>query len=169
MKKQNLMGLGKVLIGLVFGLVAAAASADEIPKSGKVSFNSGWKLTGTLVKLTDTRSYWSGLDWGVWFNVRGTGFMHRASVICPDVGDIENGVINAKGFCTLTDSDGDKIFGDWSGKQPSPTAEFAGLGQLIGGTGKFTGIQGKWEFYCRFANPAEGQVYCRQELEYRLP
>jgi hypothetical protein len=169
MKRQNLIALGNILIGVVFGVVAAAASADELPKSGKASFNSGWKLTGTLVKLTDTRSYWSGLDWGVWFNVRGTGFMHRASVICPDVSDIEDGVINAKGFCTLTDSDGDKIFGDWSGKQPSPTAEFAGLGQLIGGTGKFTGIQGKWEFYCRFANSAEGQVYCRQELDYRLP
>ena len=169
MKKQSLMGLAKVLIGVMFGLVAAAASADEIPKSGKATFTSGWKLTGTLVKLTDTRSYWSGLDWGLWFNARGTGLLHRASAICPDVSDIENGVITAKGFCTLTDSDGDKIFGDWSGKQPSPTAEFAGLGQLIGGTGKFTGIQGKWEFYCRFANPAEAQVYCRQEVEYRLP
>ena len=34
--------------------------------------------------------------------------------------------------------------------------------------GKFTGIQGKWDFFCRFANPADGQVYCRHEVEYKL-
>jgi len=169
MSKEIWVTLTNLLAGAVLVLVAAAVSADEVPKSGKLMFNSGWKLTGTLVKLTDTRSYWSGLDWGLWFNARGMGLLHRASAICPDIGDIENGVINAKGFCTLTDSDGDKIFGDWSGRQTSPTEEFAGLGQLIGGTGKFNGIQGKWEFYCRFASPADGQAYCRQELTYRLP
>lgn len=169
MNKKSWIAFCTVLSGVLLGLATATASADDVPKSGKATFNTGWKLTGTLVKLTDTRVYWSGLDWGVWFNARGTGLLHRATAICPDIADIENGIVNAKGFCTLTDSDGDKIFGDWSGKQPSPTAEFAGLGQLIGGTGKFTGIQGKWEFYCRFANPAEGQAYCRQELDYRLP
>ncbi len=169
MNKQSLMRLANAFIAAVFGLAVATASADDIPKSGTLKFNSGWKLTGTVTKLTDTRVYWSGMDWGVWFNAQGSGPLHRATAICPDIGDIENGIVNAKGFCTLTDSDGDKVFGDWSGKQPSPTAEFAGLGQLIGGTGKFKGIQGKWEFYCRFANAAEGQAYCRQELEYRLP
>ena len=169
MNRKRWFTLGKVLSVALLGLVTAAVNADEIPKSGKVMFNSGWKLTGTLTKLTETRAYWSGLDWGIWFNSRGTGLLHRASAICPDIADIENGVINAKGFCTLTDSDGDKIFGDWSGKQASAAEEFVGLGQLIGGTGKFTGIQGKWEFYCRFASPADGQAYCRQELTYRLP
>jgi len=169
MRTERLIALRRVLIGLIVSVVTVGASADDIPRSGKVTFNSGWKLTGNLVKLTDSRAYWSGIDWGVWFNAKGAALLNRVTAICPDTADVDNGVITAKGFCTLTDADGDKIFGDWSGKQPSPSVDFAGVGQLIGGTGKFTGIQGKWEFYCRFANPAEGQAYCRQELEYKLP
>ena len=169
MKNEKSIVFSRVLSGVIFGLACASATADDVPKTGKVTFNSGWKLTGNLVKLTDARAYWSGVDWGVWFSAKASGALNRLTAICPDVADVENGVITAKGFCTLTDADGDKIFGDWSGKQPSPAVDFAGLGQLIGGTGKFTGIQGKWEFYCRFANPAEGQAYCRQELDYKLP
>jgi hypothetical protein len=75
--------------------------------------------------------------------------------------------LSAKGQCTWTDADGDKIFNDWTGAADA-NGVLAGMNQLTGGTGKFSGIQGKGPFQCKALN-ANGQYVCTQEFEYRLP
>jgi hypothetical protein len=70
-------------------------------------------------------------------------------------------------FRAWGDTDGDKIFTDWSGALKAD-GTFSGMNQITGGTGKFTGIQGKAPFQCKALN-ANGQWTCAQQFEYRLP
>jgi hypothetical protein len=75
--------------------------------------------------------------------------------------------MRAQGQCSWSDADGDKIFTDWTGSMP-PNAQFDGVHKLTGGTGKFSGIQGKAQFHCKALN-ASGQYACTHQFEYQLP
>ena len=50
---------------------------------------------------------------GAIFNENGEGFMHMASVVCPGVLDIIEGIQGAHGYCTVTDNDGESAYLQW--------------------------------------------------------
>ena len=81
--------------------------------------------------------------------------------------DIYDNTIHTKGSCVVTDTDGDKFFGDWTGKGPVG-GEFAGEVTISGGTGKYAGMQGNWDFHCLGVG-TDDQLYCRQKYTYKLP
>ena len=156
-------------IGLALGLVmicAVGARAEQLAKSGTGTIHTGFKGTGTTTQMSDKRSYWSGVDWGVSFNDEGKGFLHNMAWNCPAVSEIVEGMIAAKGWCTLTDADGDTIFGDWTGRGPRG-GEVVGHVDMTGGTGKYAGMQGGWDFRCKSIIP--GQASCQQKYHYKLP
>jgi len=72
-------------------------------------------------------------------NDEGKGFPHEVAWNCPAITDINNNVMQTKGWCTLTDTEGDKSYGDWIGKGASG-GEFAGDLTIGGGSGKYAGI-----------------------------
>jgi len=86
---------------------------------------------------------------------------------CPSINDIDNNMINTKGSCALTDTDGDKIYLDFTAKGPVG-GEFVGRTKMSSGTGKYTGIQGGWDFNCWDVG-TDGQLYCHQKHSYTLP
>jgi hypothetical protein len=89
-------------------------------KSGKkVTAHSSYKGVGTLTNVAPNRMHWGGIYWGHSFNDSMSGFLHDVVWNCPASADIANGQVTFKGYCTLTDADGDKIFGDWSGSGPA--------------------------------------------------
>jgi len=157
------------LVVLIVGTLSVLAPPVEaqIPKSGTAKVHSGWFSAGETKKIGEKRLFWVGIYWGVSFNDEGKGFMHQMAWNCPAVNDIMDGTIDAKGNCTLTDPDGDKLYASWTGKG-AVGGEFAGNVNMTGGTGKYTGIQGTWEFRCRGVGP-DGQLYCQQQANYKLP
>jgi hypothetical protein len=161
----------KALLAVVSGLslvaLSAAAGAEQLPKFGSFTVHSGWKSIGDTIQAAEGRTYGFGSFWGVVFNDKGSGPLHSGPVVCPYTLEIVGGVLSAKGQCSWSDLDGDKIFTDWTGSLP-PNSQFDGLNEITGGTGKYAGIQGKAPFHCRPLN-ANGQWACTQQFEYRLP
>src|SRR6516225_4571591 len=71
-----------------------------------------------------------------------------------------------RGYCAWRDSDGDKIFNSYTGNLAA-SGVLSGLNQIIDGTGKFKGIQGKAPFQCT-ALSDKGQYACTQQFRLLL-
>ena len=155
------------VVGLSAVLLGAAAQAQQLPKSGTFSLNSGWKTVGEAVQVGEGRVFGWGGFYGVTFNQRGSGPLHMGQAICPYTLDLTGGAGPGRGPCAWTDADGDKIFTDYTGTLGTDGV-FNGMNQITGGTGKFTGVSGKAPFQCK-ALSAQGQFGCTQQFEYRLP
>ncbi len=167
MTEKRMLTVRSLLCGAIVLSISAISSAQGLPKSGTFTVQSGWKATGDTAQADEGRTYGYGNFWGVVFNDKGSGPLNRGPVNCPYTLEIVNGVLSAQGKCSWSDVDGDKIFTDWSGSMP-PNAQFEGLNQITGGTGKYAGIQGRAPFQCIALN-ASGQYVCTQQFTYRLP
>jgi hypothetical protein len=158
--KLRMIGFLVVLVAGALSVLASPAEA-QIAKSGTAKIHSGWYSAGETKKVGEKRVFWVGEFWGVSFNDEGNGFMHQMAWNCPAVSDIIDASIQTKGNCTLTDPNGDKLYASWTGKG-TVGGEFSGLADMTGGTGKYTGIQGAWEFQCKGVGP-DSQFSCVQQ------
>ena len=157
-----------LVVSLAFLVLCASdAQAQSLAKSGTGTIHSAYKGEGITTPIGDNRMYWTGAYWGFSFNDEGKGVLHEVAWHCPAITDIHNNRLTTKGTCALTDKDGDKLYSDWTGKGPVG-GEFAGKVTLSGGTGKYTGIQGGWDFQC-WGVGDDGQLHCRQKYTYKLP
>jgi hypothetical protein len=145
-----------------------AYAADQLPKSGTASVQSGWSAAGQIKDLGENHAVWNGVYWGTSFNDAGKGFLHKMAWSCPGVTIIYNGSYVHHGYCVSTDADGDKIYGKSEGKGPAEGLDLVGVVTYEGGTGKYLGIQGSQAYKCSGIG-ADGQAFCRQEASYRLP
>ena len=159
--------LAVALIGLSSTGVCTAAHAQQIPKSGTISINSGFKSNGEMVQVGEGRVFGWGGFYGVTFSTRGNGPLHMGNAVCSYTLDLTAGAGPGRGSCAWTDADGDKIFTDYTGSLAT-NGGFDGLNQITSGTGKFSGITGKAPFQCK-ALSAQGHFGCSQQFEYRLP
>ena len=140
--------------------LAVGAYAEPLAKNGTGTAHSGWIGIGTTTPTGDKRMYWTGTYWGMTFNDDGKGPFHRVAWNCPEVSDIHENMVQTKGSCTATDTDGDKFYGDWTGKGPVG-GEFASDLTFGGGTGKYARMRGNWEFHC-WGIGTNAQLYCWQ-------
>jgi hypothetical protein len=165
------MIMKKVLAVLVSGLSVAmfcgAANAQQLPKSGTISINSGWKANGEVVQVAEGRVLGWGAFYGVTFNQRGSGPLHMGHAICNYMLDLTGGAGPGRGTCAWNDADGDKIFTDYAATLGTD-GTLNGVNQITGGTGKFSGISGKAPLQCK-ALSAQMHFGCTQQFEYRLP
>jgi hypothetical protein len=145
-----------------------AYAADQLPKSGTASVNSGWSTVAQLKDLGNKHAVSTGTYWGTSFNDAGKGFLHKMAWSCPGVTIISGDSYVVHGYCVLTDSDGDKIYGPSEGKGPAEGFDLVGVVTYEGGSGKYLGIQGSHTYKCSGIG-ADGQAFCRQEASYRLP
>src|SRR5437879_1172008 len=129
------------VLALAWAVPAMAQQKSDVPKAGSLKLHSGWKSIQEDIKVTESRSVAAGHVWGVTYNDEGSGPLHMGSVVCPFVNEGIEGEFTYQGKCAWSDTDGDKIFTDWTGKANS--AGFIGLNIITGGSGKFSGIQGK--------------------------
>jgi len=154
-------------LGLATSLFGVASGAQQLPTSGTIIVNSGWKTTGEMVQVGEGRVMGWGGFFGVTFNTRGSGPLHMGTAVCPYYLDLTGGAGPGGGSCAWTDADGDKIFTQYTGTLAT-NGVFDGLNQITGGTGKFSGITGKAPFQCK-ALTGQGHFGCTQQFEYRLP
>lgn len=170
--KQLMSTMGTVGIAVV--LVAAPlspslqAAETQLAKSGTAKVHSGWAGVGEVKEVGKNHAVWVGVFYGTSFNDEGKGFLHKMAWICPGTSDIIDGAIVHEGFCTLTDMDGDQLYGPSRGKGPVGDVGFLGTVTYSGGTGKYAGIHGSHVFRCN-AIGQHGQVFCTQEANYKLP
>lgn len=146
--------------------ISASAPAADLPKSGTYSGHYGWTFNGQVQKLGEDRVVYAGTVPGVMFNNEGKGFMHKARTDCALLADVNQGHIDAKGTCVVTDADEDKIFVEWkcAGKMPA----CPGDERFVGGTGKYTGISGNQKFQGNFIGNT-GAGWSDWNGEYKLP
>ena len=110
--------------------------------------------------------YGAGFFWGVAFNDKGAGPLQNEPTVCSYTLEMIGSALTAKGECTWSDPDGDKIFNDYTGAI-APSGLFEGVNQFTGGR-QYAGIQGKAPFHCKVLG-ADLQYACTQEFEYQLP
>ena len=77
-----------------------------------------------------------------------------------------------RGTCTFTDKDGDNIFTTYTGKGDARVER--GNYEVVGGTGKFTGITGAGDFNFQPNNPIKaddkaGRGVVSNKINWKLP
>jgi len=155
-----------IIVGLTFFLVCTATRADQIPKSGSFDTETGWKATGEAFEVGEKRLQGGGNVVGTIFNIKGSGPLHAGPASCFYTFFLMDGAVKNKGYCAFGDVDGDKIYTDFHGG--SATVGTEGINNIVGGTGKYTGIQGSGTWISKDSGP-NGQHVTFQHWEYRLP
>jgi len=157
---------GLLTLGISLALIFSAANAQQLPKSGNIAVHTGWKSTGEALEVADKRMQGHGSVIGITFNDKGSGPLHGGPATCFYVFFANDTGTKNKGYCAFGDTDGDRIFTDWHGAQSSEGGQ--GVNEIVGGTGKYAGIQGSGPWKCKDAG-ANGQLNCTQRFDYRLP
>lgn len=154
------------LTGLSFATFCTAAGAQQLPKSGSFDTQTGWKGTGDAFEVAEKRMLGGGNVIGMIFNLKGSGPLHAGPATCFYTFFVVDGSAKNKGFCSFGDADGDLIFTDFHGASAGEGME--GINNIVGGTGKYAGIQGSGTWKHKDIG-THGNAYTRQHFEYRLP
>lgn len=146
----------RLMVGISLAMLCVCASAQQIPKSGSISIHTNFRGAGA-----------PGLVSGTAFNDKGEGPLHLGPVNCSGTFFMVGGQGKGMGFCTFGDANGDKFFIQYTGDYASSGAS-DGINEIIGGSGKYIGIQGKGPFKCKPAG-AGGEIQCTEKFDYQLP
>jgi len=139
-------------LALSTALIAAPAIADEI--SGEATF--AWLAVGNTYTIGDGHPFFAGAFSGINVFKGDGGVLSNSAITCPGYNDIG---VDAAGYCTVTASNGDKLFLKWSCTAASPEAgDLAacnGKTTVVGGTGKFEKATGGNDLFAhvRGVNP----------------
>jgi hypothetical protein len=169
MNKQTdlVAGIRCLIIAAAIGaFITPVAQAQQLAKSGSINFHTGWKYSADVVKATDQHVVGKGNVTGVTFNDKGSGPLHLGPANCFEAFFMAEGKGRDKGYCAFGDTDGDRIFTDFTGTFGADGAN--GTNEIIGGTGKYAGIQGSGPWKCK-SSGGNGESQCTQRLDYRLP
>jgi hypothetical protein len=151
------------VMGIAFISCCINVFAEALPKSGKINLQSIYKGV-LLTKFNDDYSH--GAVTGVTFNELGQGPLHMGKVACSFSVFSRKEIKKVIGFCTHEDKNGDEIFIQYSGTS-SIEGEWNGTDDIIGGTGKYEGIQGSGPYSCAHSDKG-GEFPCTAKLEYLL-
>jgi len=155
-----------VMSGVLFAALCGVGSAEQLPKSGQFAIHSAWKSIGETTPAADGRVYGFGSFWGVTYNDKGAGPLHSGPVVCPYTLEMVKDSGSARGQCSWSDRDGDRIFTDWTGAI-APGGQLEGLNHITGGTGKYAGIQGKAPSLGEHAGGPARRTAVRQRKAHR--
>ncbi len=126
---------------------ASTVSLAALQNTG--TFEGSWTVTGTAqtLNLGESRSA-SILRLRGTIVVQSTGGLARAlQSDCVGL-RLEDGDTSGVGRCVWTDSDGDLVFSELTGALKGEFSEVRGL--FVGGTGKYAGLEGSYEFRWRY-------------------
>jgi len=148
--------------------LAGVASAEPMPRTGSISFHTGWHFTGEVIPVAEKTMMGHGRVAGVTFNDRASGPLHLGPANCFDTFVIIDGRGRNKGACTFSDADGDRIFTEFDDGNFTFEGGGSGTNRITGGTGKYAGASGGGPWKCKAAG-TNAEFQCAQRLDYRLP
>ena len=168
-KTRLLVILGLITLAL-FGFGNIARGQNEVTESVTTSYYG----TSKVIPLGPDRLYTTWEAFGVVVSDTGEGLFHNVTIRCIGAYRGEKGSWEGEGSCSYTLKDGEKVFltikqGGKLGMPPPPSK---GTATMVGGTGKYSGIQGRTEYTSYFLRPsAEGisQSYNKAKIIYKLP
>lgn len=138
--KNLIVGVSLTFISL------AAASADELPRSGDYS------VIYTGVNITPIKPMPIGHNQAVIpshvtmtaVNTAGSGFLHNLTGRCIGMATTDNDAktVESHGRCVYADASGDQIFEKYDYPVQAQSANLTGTAEWTGGTGKFAGVSG---------------------------
>jgi len=169
MKTRLLVILGLITLA-VFGFGNIALGQNEVTES----VTTGYYGTSKVLPLGADRAYVTWESFGVVVSDTGAGLFHNTTIHCTGAYLAEKGSWESEGYCTYTLKDGEKVFLSikFGGKMGMPPPPAQGTAKMIGGTGKYSGIEGRTEYTSYFLRPsAEGisQSYNKAKIIYKLP
>jgi hypothetical protein len=142
-------------LALVFSVAFGPVVNSEMAKEGTISGTLYYAGTHKVVPLDKERFVLVYDNKGVRVSDTGEGPFHNNSTWNVGVMYFEKGVGRLRGYVISTDPEGDKWIMEITetASQPSPKPT-SGTGKIIGGTGKFEGIQGNTEYTRRSVRPS---------------
>ncbi|SAL02341.1 hypothetical protein AWB78_06329 [Caballeronia calidae] len=168
MKSSTRISRSLALAVTAMAMVAlpSAGSAQTLPKQGNIE--ATYVATGA-----DVREIGAGGEDAVYLfestllmtNDSKAPLMHNVTARCVEAG-FSAGTTN--GYCVYTDKDGDKFVESFSYRGGSTT----GKGSLTAGTGKYKGIEGKFDWQQVQVLPADKGTYSyvgKKSGSYRIP
>jgi hypothetical protein len=176
--KKSIWILGLCLASLfIFGLNVHAQS-NEVTESVTTGYYGTSKALplGSDTQYGPARGYATWETFGVIVSDTGEGLFHNVTIRCigTNFWVLEKGSYENEGYCAYTLKDGEKVFLKikFGGKLGKPMPPSQGTAQIIGGTGKYAGIEGRTEYTGYSLRPsAEGimQSYNKAKIIYKLP
>jgi hypothetical protein len=146
----------------------AAAIAADLPQSGTIKIHSDSKVNVQATEVGDKHIMASANAWGVTHNDLGSGPLNMGAWFCAFSFENVNGPPNYSGSCAFGDAGGaDKILITFTGKGNDIGGD-QGTGTIIGGIGKYAGIDGKMVWQCHSVDATQGLTACTQQFDYRL-
>jgi hypothetical protein len=168
--KKSIWMLALCLVSLfIFGLNVHAQS-NEVTESTTASYYG----TSKMFPLGPDRGYLTWESFGVVVSDTGQGLFHGVTVRCAGANLGEKGSWEGEGYCAYTLKDGEKVFLSikFGGKLGMPMPPAQGTSKIIGGTGKYLGIEGRAEFTSYYLRPSAegiGQSINKGKMTYKLP
>lgn len=151
MKKLIPVVLGAFLVSVALSLVAYAQMAKEGTFAGTNSYAGTYKVTA----LDKDRLVISYENTGTQVEDSGQGPLHGMSTHNTGIQyiDIKKGMGKTMGYMTWMDKDSDRILWELTEDATQVKGPSTGTGKLIGGTGKFMGMEGSMEYTRRNMRP----------------
>ena len=159
-KKLLLVSLGVA----VLGLCPAISSAADLSKEGTFATTYTGALPPGSAKDWETLGKGTaGIFEGylVVLNDAGEGFFHKTTGHCIGFGSdtAKKGADRNNGECIYMDSDGDKFVTQFVQERPDEKSPMKTKNIILGGTGKYEGIQGNYEFVGEFLKSSVDNGY----------
>ena len=143
------------ILALTFLLAFVPISNAEMAKEGTLFGTVTYAGTHKTIPLDKEHFVITYENFGVRVSDSKEGPFHGMSTHNIGIMYFENGVGRLRGYIFNIDKDGDKVIMELteeaSQSSPKPTS---GKGKIIGGTGKFKGIQGSMEYTRKNMRPA---------------
>jgi hypothetical protein len=143
------------ILALAFLLAFVPISKAEMAKEGTISGTVTYGGTHKVYPLDKEHFVFTYENFGVRVSDSKKGPFHGMSTHNVGVMYFENGVGRLRGYIFNIDKDGDKVIIELTeeGVQLGPNP-VSGKGKIVGGTGKFKGIEGGIEYTRRSMKPA---------------
>ncbi|MFB9266513.1 hypothetical protein ACFFWD_25720 [Bradyrhizobium erythrophlei] len=149
-QEETMRTVTSISVSLLLAVAASGATAQQLPAEGK--FSISYTLTNSSpvkpISIGKDKEFTVSSSMMTGMNDAGSGLLHNMTGRCLSavVTDKAAKTIEGHGYCTYADADGDQVFEKTDYNQPSgPTILIQG--QWIGGTGKFTGLEGTFEIH----------------------
>jgi hypothetical protein len=159
-------------LSLIWSINLEWDAIAQMPKEG--TFSGTVTYAGTSKVFPIDKEHFVSLSEYSGVNVDNSGGGPFHNVACHGVAMLyfEKGVTRLTSYWSITDKDGDKVLWELTETEGKPPNPVNGIGKIIWGTGKFTGIQGSYEYTRQGFRPAtEGtfQAISKNKGTWKLP